>query len=124
MYCVGRDITSLREQQNALNRREKQLTQAESIGHMGHWNWTLGQDDIDWSEELFNIFGVEKKLFRPTLESMNRLVHKSGCNRRINAAGQAADDISGRADYLTDLFDLFLNKLSRCPIAFAAANVE
>jgi len=89
MYCVGRDITAIREQQNALSRREKQLTQAESIGRMGHWNWTLGQDDIEWSEELYNIFGIEKKSFRPTLETMSRLVHK-GDRERVNHSFQRA----------------------------------
>ncbi|HQX26313.1 MAG TPA: ATP-binding protein [Alphaproteobacteria bacterium] len=77
LYCVGRDVTAIREQQMALGRRERQLGQAESIGRLGHWNWTLGQDDIQWSEELYNIFGVDKNNFTPTVQSMMALVHKS-----------------------------------------------
>ncbi|MGB4108114.1 MAG: ATP-binding protein [Alphaproteobacteria bacterium] len=89
MYCVGRDVTAIREQQMALGRRERQLGQAESIGRLGHWNWTLGQDEIQWSEELYNIFGVDKKSFAPTAQSMIALVHKSD-RARVNHAFQRA----------------------------------
>ena len=37
----------------------------------------MGQDDIQWSEELYNIFGVDKNNFTPTVQSMMALVHKS-----------------------------------------------
>lgn len=89
MYCVGRDVTAIREQQMALGRRERQLGQAESIGRLGHWNWTLGQNEIQWSEELYNIFGTDKKSFAPTAQSMIALVHKSD-RARVNHAFQRA----------------------------------
>ena len=54
----------------------------------------------------------------------NSLMDKHGSDGRINAAGQAADDVTCRADGLSDLFDLFCNKLSRRPIAFAMTNFE
>ncbi|MCE7887508.1 MAG: PAS domain S-box protein [Alphaproteobacteria bacterium PRO2] len=89
MYCVGRDVTALREQQMALGRRERQLGEAESIGGLGHWNWNLGQDEIQWSEQLYKIFGVDKNNFAPTVQSMMALVHKSD-RARANHAFQRA----------------------------------
>jgi two-component system cell cycle sensor histidine kinase PleC len=89
MYCVGHDVTALREQQMALGRRERQLGEAESIGGLGHWNWTLGQDEIQWSEQLYKIFGVEKNTFAPTVQSMMALVHKSDRARAEHAFQRA-----------------------------------
>src|SRR5262249_53645865 len=58
LYCAGRDITDIKLQQKALSRREKQLSEAESIGRMGHWHWTIGENVMEWSDEIYRIFGV------------------------------------------------------------------
>lgn len=77
LYCSGLDITDTKAQEKELNRREKQLSEAESIGRMGHWNWTIGEETMEWSDEIFRIFGVEKGSFEPTLDVMNSMVHRS-----------------------------------------------
>ena len=89
IYSTGRDVSAIKQQQIALSRREKQLSQAESIGRMGHWHWTIGQDSVEWSEEIYRIFGVQQKRFNPTLESMNKAVHKQDIGR-VNQAFQRA----------------------------------
>ncbi len=89
LYWVGHDTTAIKNQQKALNNREKQLGEAESIGRMGHWTWTLGEEALDWSDEIYRIFGVEKGHFIPTLESMNNMVHRNDVSR-VNQAFQRA----------------------------------
>ena len=89
LYCTGRDITAIKQQEKALLRREKQLLQAESIGHMGHWNWVIGEETMDWSDEIYRIFGVERTGFSPTLEHMDDMVHREDI-ARVNQAFQRA----------------------------------
>ena len=89
IYCIGRDVTAIKKQEHELNRREKQLVQAESLGHMGHWQWTIGHESIEWSAEIFRIFGVEEGRFEPTLESMNKMVNRRDI-ARVNQAFQRA----------------------------------
>ena len=89
LYCSGRDITDIKTQEKALGRREKQLSQAESIGRMGHWNWTIGEESMDWSHEIYRIFGVEEKDFNPTLQNMDSMVHREDISR-VNQAFQRA----------------------------------
>ncbi len=89
LYCMGRDITDIKTQEKALNRREKQLSQAESIGRMGHWNWTIGEETMNWSAEIYRIFGVEENAFNPTLENMDAMVHREDI-ARVNQAFQRA----------------------------------
>ena len=88
-YYAGRDITAIKTQQKALNRREKQLSQAEKLGRMGHWQWVLGEDSIEWSEEIYRIFGVEQDSFETTLDNMNEMVHSDDIDR-VNQALQRA----------------------------------
>jgi len=89
IYYAGRDVSAIKTQQKALSRREKQLSQAESLGRMGHWRWVLGKDSIEWSEEIYRIFGVEKGTFETTLDNMNAMVHEDDIDR-VNQALQRA----------------------------------
>jgi len=89
IYYAGHDITAIKTQQKALNRRAKQLSQAEKLGRMGHWQWVLGEDSIEWSSEIYRIFGVEKDSFETTLDNMNEMVHTDDIDR-VNQALQRA----------------------------------
>lgn len=88
-YYAGRDVTAIKTQQKALSQREKQLSQAENLARMGHWRWVLGEDSIEWSEEIYRIFGVDPKNFEATLDTMNDMVHDDDIDR-VNQALQRA----------------------------------
>jgi two-component system cell cycle sensor histidine kinase PleC len=81
LYAMARDVTSIKAQQKALGRREQQLTEAESIGRMGHWHWTIGEDVIEWSGQLYRMFGLSKGEFVPTFDSMRGTIHKRDIDR-------------------------------------------
>ena len=42
-----------------LRRREQQLRESQRIAHIGSWEWDLATDRIEWSEELFRIWGLD-----------------------------------------------------------------
>ena len=42
-----------------LRRREQQLRESQRIAHIGSWEWDLASDRIEWSEELFRIWGLD-----------------------------------------------------------------
>lgn len=88
-YCLGRDVSDQKKQEEQFIRRERQLSEAESIGRMGHWHWTIGQDDIQWSAQIYSIFGVTPEDFRPTLHGMNDMVNRRDMDR-VNQAFQRA----------------------------------
>ena len=89
IYARGHDVTAIKTQERALERREKQLTEAESIGRMGHWYWKIGQEELEWSQEIYRIFGVDKNDKRPTLLGLNDMVHKNDVGR-VNQMFQRA----------------------------------
>ncbi len=89
IYSTGRDITNIKRQQNDLNRRQKQLSEAEAIGRMGHWHWLIGEDDISWSEEIYRIFGVDENHFTPSINSLSDLVHKRDIGRVVQVFQRA-----------------------------------
>jgi len=39
------------------------LNQAQNIAHIGHWELNLKTGRLDWSDEVFRIFGCEPNEF-------------------------------------------------------------
>ncbi|MFK7839447.1 MAG: ATP-binding protein [Bdellovibrionales bacterium] len=88
-YYAGRDVTAIKAQQTALKHGQKQLSQAEAIGRMGHWRWVLGEDSIEWSQEIYRIFGVDQNAFTTTLDNMNAMIHEDDVDRLNQALHRA-----------------------------------
>lgn len=82
-YLSGRDVTAIRQQEQDLARRERQLSEAEAIGRMGHWHWLIGDENISWSEEIFRVFGLDKNDFKPTINALTPLIHKRDLGRVV-----------------------------------------
>lgn len=75
IYCLGFDVTSLRKTEKALAIHKRNLAEAEAIGHIGQWFWRVGSEKIEFSTELYRIFGRHPENFEPTLGRINRIVH-------------------------------------------------
>ena len=45
---------------DALAQTAARLREAQSIAHIGSWEWDLRSDAITWSDELYGIFGLEQ----------------------------------------------------------------
>jgi two-component system cell cycle sensor histidine kinase PleC len=89
IYTVGRDVTSIEAQETALKRQQQMLSEAQAIGHMGHWRWVVGAEELDWSNEIYSIFGAEKGVFLPTLDNINSMLHKRDLSRMMQAFQRA-----------------------------------
>jgi len=89
LYSSGRDITDIKTQTHNLQRRQRQLSEAEAIGRMGHWHWIIGKDDISWSEEIFRIFGVDENQYKPNLNTLTNLIHKRDLGRVVQVFQRA-----------------------------------
>lgn len=89
LYCSGHDITEIKAHAETLNKRESELLQAENIGRMGRWRWTIGDETMSWTPQIYTIFGVEDGQFEPTLDNMNAMVHREDI-ARVNQAFQRA----------------------------------
>ncbi len=72
-----------------LERTRRQLSEAESIGHMGHWRWAVGTQGVEWSDGMYRIFGLSRDGFTPTLDSVNALLHRRDAGRLVQVFQRA-----------------------------------
>ena len=89
IYIVGRDMSHIKQHEAELERREVQLFEAQKIGRMGHWYWEIGQQGMEWSDQIYSIFGVEKGSFIPTVESVKTLILKRDLGKTYRAFQRA-----------------------------------
>jgi PAS domain S-box-containing protein len=79
---VAIDITAGKKTEEELLQQRAMMTRTESISHVGSWEWDISRDHVNWSEELFRIFGLDpaegalsfteqSKIYKP--EDMKRL---------------------------------------------------
>jgi len=99
IYSAGRDITAVKAHEASLSRHEKQLLEAEAIARMGRWRWAAGEKRIEWSEEVYRIFGLDRATFTPTLPSVNTMVHRHDAGRMLQVFQRAMIE---RNDYDMD----------------------
>jgi PAS domain S-box-containing protein len=52
-----------------LRNREKQLANAQKIARIGSWEWDIQSDRVNWSDELYRIYGLKPQEAEVTYES-------------------------------------------------------
>jgi PAS domain S-box-containing protein len=53
----------------------EQLQEAQRIAHIGSWRWDIADDRVTWSEELYEIYGLNPSEFATTADAFLELVH-------------------------------------------------
>jgi PAS domain S-box-containing protein len=69
VYSIARDITDIRKTQEKLLSSEKSLNEAQKIAKIGSWDFILLTQELNWSNELYEIFEFEKIPNDPELYS-------------------------------------------------------
>ncbi len=75
ILVVFRNIDERKQQQQALQQSEARLADAERMAHLGNWKWDLTTGRMEWSDEMYRIFGLNKKELHPTYEVFRSFVH-------------------------------------------------
>jgi len=74
LLAVVRDVTERARSEEKLQKSQRQLLEAEKLGHIGAWEWDITTGAQTWSDELYRIFGVEPERLHPTFEAFMGLV--------------------------------------------------
>ncbi|MCW8963324.1 MAG: PAS domain S-box protein [Gammaproteobacteria bacterium] len=75
LAAIGIDITEKQQVEDRLNRSEKNLLKAQEISCIGNWVWDITSNTLEWSDEIYRIFGVENKHLAVTYDDFINSVH-------------------------------------------------
>ncbi len=100
------------------------LEETQALARLGHWTWSPADDQVTWSSQLYDIFGVEQGQFEATFEAYlgfiaeedrevvessvqslleggsnyrfrHRVIRPDGSVRHLEALGEAVRDDAG-----------------------------
>jgi PAS domain S-box-containing protein len=95
------DITAQKKAEEELRLSEERMVEAQSISHLGSWDWNIETGQDVWSSEQFRIFGFEPYSFQPSHDTFLKALHRDDYQRVSDAVeevmkGKKAFDIECR----------------------------
>ena len=70
-----RDISDRKQREDALRQSETDLLEAQRLAHVGSWMFDPATGSLEWSDEMFRIWGLDPALGAPSLADHGRLAH-------------------------------------------------
>jgi PAS domain S-box-containing protein len=68
-------LTRLRQREADLLHNQQQYKQAQGIARLGHWSWNLENNILDWTDELYAMYGLDRSKGAVKSEDIRRLNH-------------------------------------------------
>ncbi|WP_426752817.1 PAS domain S-box protein [Myxococcus sp. Y35] len=80
--------------------RTAQLEEAQSLAHLGSWEWVPAEDRMHWSPEVYRICGVDPATFKPSIDKALALTQprdrealRENLERLLREGGEFAREI-------------------------------
>jgi len=84
-HCIFNDITERKQAEDTLRRNEKDLKETQRIAHVGSWRLDLATNRVVWTEELYNIYGIDPLLPPPPYSEHMKLFTPESWERLTTA---------------------------------------
>src|SRR4051812_4809259 len=69
------DVTERHRAQEEARRDAATRAQAETMAHLGFWEWNIAENRVTWSDELYRIYRLAPREFAPSFEGYLERVH-------------------------------------------------
>jgi PAS domain S-box-containing protein len=63
-------ITGRKLAEEKLRKSQAALVEGQRIAHFGYWDWDVGTGEVEWSAEVYRIFGLDPEHFQPQIDSI------------------------------------------------------
>gem|GEM_PF-2522088 len=75
IFIILRDISPLKENEQKLRSANERLVLAQNFARAGIWDWDLATDKLNWSPELFRLFGLDPEKQTADFSTWQNILH-------------------------------------------------
>jgi len=75
LLIMAQDITERKQAEDGLQKALKSLTNSQKLAKVGNWDWDLQKGEVEWSDEVYRIFGLDPDQFQPQIDSIMERFH-------------------------------------------------
>jgi len=72
---IANDISGRKQSEEALNKSEARLNDAQQIAHIGSWELDIVNNNLTWSNEIYRIFEIDSEKFGASYEAFLNAIH-------------------------------------------------
>jgi PAS domain S-box-containing protein len=86
----------LAERDRALHEQTRHLCAAQTLAHLGSWEWDIRSGHVDWSDEMYRIFGYEPNTVSITVDTFLAVILPDDHDRILASVNEA---LAGKTSY-------------------------
>ena len=86
--CIATDTTALKRSELRLRRSEQLMVDTQGVAHLGTWEWDISEPTAQWSDQLYQIYGLTRDQYTPSYEAYLTMVHPDDRQRVIDATNR------------------------------------
>jgi len=90
----GVDVTARKKAEEGMVASQARLAEAQRVAHVGSWEWNVADNHVNWSDELFNIYAVDRADFIPSYEGFLSRVDSEDVAHTTAVIRQAVQDVT------------------------------
>ncbi|MBS4057573.1 MAG: PAS domain-containing protein, partial [Bacteroidales bacterium] len=72
---VMSDITKRKSEEEELQLSRERLEESQRIAKIGNWEADLSTGELYWSDVIYDIFGFDSNVFKPSVKAFYKAVH-------------------------------------------------
>ena len=92
MAGTSQDVTELRLATERLRHSERLLQRAQQLSRIGSWEFDIKTGQVNWSDHLFEIFGLDRRTTVPTQETFLGMVYPDDREMNVRRYEEAVSD--------------------------------
>lgn len=89
MYCIAKDATEREKVFQRIKENESKLLAAQKIAKVGYWQSVPDSKGLYWSDEVYNIWGLDKNTFQLDYDSYFETIHPDDRAEFLSSRDQA-----------------------------------
>ncbi len=93
------NVTTQHQLIEKLQKSETLNKHVQAITHLGNWTWDIGEDQVDWSDEMYRIYGLAPQSEPITLNRFLDFVHPDDKEQRLLEIQESIKTLQAK-DYL------------------------
>ncbi|GEM_PF-1115912 len=99
LCIIGNDVTDIRKAEAALLSSRQRLMNAQHIARLGSWDFEIESGELLWSDEVYNIYGLDIETDKPSERLVYKLVHPEDVTPFREAVNAVLDGRTDKLDF-------------------------
>jgi PAS domain S-box-containing protein len=83
LFGIMQDITARKTAEREILRLNERIVTANRAARIGIWEWDIGTGDLVWDDEVFAVYGIDRRMATPSFDLWQSTLHPADRDRAL-----------------------------------------